>query len=124
MPNNTRRAAWADHARQEYLKAKDESSDELESDCGDLICDLLHLLAQNNLDPARALRCAATNFNAELLEEVTGDEGILDPDQYAFSSLAEPIAQAKKALEGDSNDAEHDALFNIVEAVDALGGAS
>lgn len=80
---NQQRATWAKAALDAYLKAKGECPDPTpEDDASDLICDLMHLLQRAACDPQRAIRCADTNFRAEILEERDGVTGILDPDNY------------------------------------------
>ena len=67
---NQQRAAWAKVALDAYVHAKRERPDPMpqQDDTADLICDLLHLLLSRSGDTDSAIRCAVSNFEAELAE--------------------------------------------------------
>jgi hypothetical protein len=63
---NQRRAAWADHALQEYLSSKKAvPSPALESDIVDLVNGLLRLAIENGIDPSKVLQTAAVQLNVD-----------------------------------------------------------
>lgn len=74
-PNNSTRAGWAVHAlnvfaQDTFNKPFTALCEEDRQDCvADLIGNLLHLLAHQGLDPAKALRCAVGNFAEERDDE-------------------------------------------------------
>lgn len=63
-------------------------------------------------------RCAAQARDPDAASTYMTREWILDQIQSCDQSeVAEAIEEAHRALEGDSNDAEHDALYALVEAL-------
>ena len=44
--------------------------------------------------------------------------GLVSREEKSEMEVSEALARAKRALAGDSNDEEHDALFELVEALE------
>jgi len=54
----------------------------------------------------------------EIMRHAPGGHGeVIDGVENAIPKLKEAIDDAKAALVGDSNDAEHDALVSLIEAL-------
>jgi hypothetical protein len=106
-----------DYGESWYGKSKKLQSELYAQNLSDLLCDFGHLCDRKGI--SLAVRLSAAQFH--YIEE-TGHKGkqFADampplPSVKAANALAAAIAKWRKAADGDSDDAEHDAGFELAE---------
>ncbi|MAG24474.1 hypothetical protein CMI47_02745 [Candidatus Pacearchaeota archaeon] len=89
-PDNLDRAEWASFAVASHSRATRAGREPMEDQIGDLLCNLLHLAASNDMDVNKALARAEQCYRAEVREqEVSAEDDILDAlTQQSYISFA------------------------------------
>ena len=89
-PNNHDRAGFAHRALDEFARiTRSEPGDDVEQVAGDLVCDLMHLMALTGHDPYAIIDSAIGHFVAELTGDMVGNHSRLAQEAPGLLAAAE-----------------------------------